>query len=325
MKKVVILSLVLALTLTVAANASAAVHNFTNDFTNPFLMPDFNDADMPGFEGWYYIGKDGSSATARGAFPEDYTALGFEYFKNDQTFANLSHFAPEEGESATFLKGSYLFKNGFFAGLDYGSFDDMSQMTLSPGYRFDLAKKAGYVAVSMDYLANRDFINELEDSGIVDYEVNARYYTKNSRVYGQLIIPNEDVTGSDEMYLYAGGAYKYSKNIVFGANLMDNGDKTKFDIGCTTGFDKLGLEFKYENDDENNNLYFNALYSFTKDFRAGLQINKKDAADDPYLFAKFKYDVNKQNSLVFIQRFKNDSDESYTGSSMTCLRWDISF
>lgn len=322
LKKTLGLALGLSMTLLVATSSFAAVHNFTSDFKNPCLTPDYNMADDPGFESWYYIGKDGPSATVRGAFSKNVNYLGGEYFLNDQTFANLTFADPDKGDSATYLKGSYLFKNGIFAGLDYGSYKedkkDVSQVTLSPGYRFNLPKNAGYVAASMDYAASDE---GRKDSGIVDFEVNGRYYIKDGRFYGQIIIPNDDVFTNDEMYLFAGGAYKVAKNIVVGANLENQDDYTRFDLGCTAGFGKLGLDFKLENvDDANNatNFYASGVYSFTNQLRGGLQINKKDAVDDPYLFAKVKYSVNNQNSLVFIHRFENLKDDA-----TTFLRWDI--
>jgi hypothetical protein len=335
MKKCLVLFMVLSLMFLVTGSVSAAVHNFTGDFINPFLMDDFSG---PSFEGWYSIEKDSPSVTTRGLFPENYDLYGFEYFQNDQTFANLTYFSPDNGDSETYLKGSYLFENNFFVGLDYGTDGDVSHSTLSPGYRFNFGDD-GYMAVSLDYAADDDYLLYV-DKGIIDYEITAKYYTDLSRIYGQIVIPNEDVVVTDKTFFYVGGAYKLSDNVVLGANFT-NGPKlvlypyyglvwtdcTTYDLGATATFDKLGVELKYEVtsyddlNDETNATSLNALYSFTDNIRAGLQATKQENVDDPDLYAKIKYTVDDTNSIILIHKFANDSIADDDG--VTYLRWDI--
>jgi hypothetical protein len=324
MKKLITSSLVLGLTLLIAGGTLAAVHNFTGDFSNPFLMSDFSsNTNIPDFEGWYYIEKDTPSATVRGSFPKDANHLGVEYLQNDQTFVNLSYRDPDHGDSIAYLKGSYLFDANWFAGLDFASDDDNSQTTFAPGYRFNIDDNC-YVAVSMDYAVNHDATDHYKDSGLVDLEANGRYYTKDSRVYGQIIIPNDDVTIKDDIYFHAGGAYKYADNIVFGANFTsdENGDST-LDIGCTTAYDELGIEGKLVFADAANGLDINALYSFADNIRAGLEIAKVEHVSDPYLTVKAKYTIDDQNSAYLYYQFENNSTNSEVKDGVISLRWDI--
>jgi hypothetical protein len=309
MKKLFVLTfLICSLTLLTVDGALAAVHNFTGDFSNPFLQPGYS---QPSFEGWYYIEKDAPSATVRGTLGDD-IAFGAESFQNDQSFINLSFSDPDVGGAVTYLKGSYLCENGCFVGLDYGD----SQITFAPGYRLDLDENC-YLAASLDYAFNHED-SAYKDSGIVAIEFNSRYYTTDSRVYGQLIIPNDDVTISDDIYIYAGGAYKYSDNIVLGANFTRKYGDSTFEIGCTTAFDELGLEARAVLADTADVFDCNALYSFTENIRAGLEIQDVENVDDPYIILKGNYKLDDQNSAILMYQLKNGDD-----GGVLYLRWDI--
>jgi hypothetical protein len=335
MKKLLTLTLVLCFTLLCAGSTLAAVHNFTGDFDYGYLMRDYSYYNHT-FEGWYYIGKDAPSATVRSTIDDSCSAFGAEYFQNDQTFVNLTYFKADSDfwyldKPFINLKGSYLFANNFFIGLDTGMHDanynhDYSQVTFSPGYRSNLANDAGYIAASVDYAANDEY-PYYKDSGIIDYELNGRYYTAQSRFYGQLIIPNKDVAISEDSYLQVGGAYQYSNNIICGADIYIATDEyTAFELGCSTTFDQLGAEFRFMscNYDESSDyddytgVGFNILYSFADQFRTGFEYLKFNNSDDPKLHLKAKYTMDDQNSLILTQRLKNDTYEA-----VTFLYWDI--
>jgi hypothetical protein len=344
LKKLLILTLALSLTLLVAGSALAAVHNFTGDFSNPYLYPDYGYYDVAAFEGWYYIEKDNPSATVRGTFPAEQksfdNAFGLEYFQNDQTFINLSFIKNDtSGIDLGYdrLNGSYLFDNNFFIGVDSWFHSSNSSTNLSPGYRFNLAQDAGYIAASLDYAVDKYIFNN--EKGIIDYEIYGRYYTNNSRVYGQMVIANDDVLGYDSKYLMLGGVYKIFDNVVLGAIFKKYEDDpdygsnyTCFEIGCTTAFNKLGAEFRYINCNYDDNsdysaLDCNILYSFTDKFRAGFEVEKCNYADegdlDPSLLAKAKYRINDANEVLLSYCFKNDSEDADYAEAISYLRWDI--
>jgi hypothetical protein len=329
MKKFIILSLVFCLTLLSAGSTLAAVHNSIGDCWSPNLLPDlsnhscryfskyFSEAAMPNFEGWYYIEKDAPGVTARGSLGSG-VAFAAEYFQNDQTFADFYFYDPDTSGSYLYLKGSYLFENDFFVGVDYGD----SQLTFAPGYRLDLDDNC-YVAASLDYAVNHQYStsdspNGYQGSGLVDVEFNGRYYTTDSRVYGQFIIPNGDVAGIDDLFLLGGGAYQYTDNIVLGANLISWGDYTYYEFGCTAAFEQIEAEFRYLNNDDADEIDCNVIYPFTDQIRAGLEL--KDVFDNPYIILKGKYTVDTQNAAVLMYQFQNGDDDG-----ALYLRWDIAF
>lgn len=316
MKKLFVLSLTLCLVVLLTSATSAATHPFTSDFTNQYLMLDFGSYE-PFFDGWYTIEKEAPSLTFRGFFPDDLNVLAGEYFKDDQTFADIMVEDYDGFDNTAYIKGSYLFKNGFFAGLDYAAASGNSQVVISPGYRVNMNKNA-YIAFSLDYAFDGDgYI----DHGIVDYEIYGRYYTKQSRFYGQLLIPNEEIVFTDEPYLMAGGAVKVAKNVVLGANLIKNGDYDYIDFGATTSVDKLKLELQYAHDHNYGNVFkLNSLYDFTKIFRAGIQANKFVDADKLIYELKLAYTIDKQNSLKIIFQF---DDKAAGYDDFVYLRWDI--
>lgn len=314
MKKLFILSLAACLVLSMGAVTMAANHNFTGDFVNPFQLADFSTYSQS-FDGWYYIEKDDPSATVRLYSDDDVFALGGEYFLNDQTFVNFAYDDQDNFDSVSYLKGSYLFKNGLFAGLDFADNSDDTQANLSAGYRLNLSKDA-YIAFSLDYAMN-DYA--YADTGIIDYEIYGRYYTNNARFYGQLLIPNEDVVYTDEAYFMVGGAVKVADNVVVGANIIKFDDFDYFDLGATVNVDKWELELQYADlDNVGSAVSANALYSFTKALRAGIQITDVEDVDDLDLDLKLAYDIDAINSLKLVYQLENDSYDS-----LIYLRWDI--
>ncbi|MGD9156189.1 MAG: hypothetical protein PVG90_11910 [Bacillota bacterium] len=338
MKILLTLTFVLGLALLVSGNALAAVHNFNEDFQNSLAsygnFDFFNifERRYGSFENWYYIEKDAPSATVRGFRTGNADIYGAEYFKNDQTFVNLTYHSNSDDEKSTILKGSYLFKNNFFIGLTHLNSDDSYKYirtSISPGYRFNFPAGSGYLAVSLDYYADSDF-DDAPDPDVLDYEVNGRYYTDRSRFYGQVIIFNKDPMGDCQFYK-AGGAYKCSDNFVLGAAFEKvTDDYTQFEIGGTATFGKLDADFKYlkrdcdSSDNYEQYIYLNLLYSFVDNLRAGLEVINTDYSDrddyDPYLIAKAKYTINDQNALTLMYHFKNNSADS---DSNTLLYWNI--
>ncbi|MGD9156025.1 MAG: hypothetical protein PVG90_11075 [Bacillota bacterium] len=352
MKKLLGLSMMLALTLLVAATTLAAVHNYTDDLVNPFLMPDYSMALK--FEDWYYIEKNGPKITLDATFPKDfrYKYYGFEYYQNEHNFLNLTYIDHDKYDDSTqfYFKGCYLFENGLFAGFDSGNFDygvddinDGTQNIVISGYRFNLPNQAGYIAASIDYALNNDYLR-YGDSGLIDYELDAKYYTDQSRVYGQLIIPNKnmEMVGNDKTFLKLGIAYKISDNFVVGANYLqfvtyivdcddDYGDfdivrskYIEYDFGFTAELNKLGIELQHKIlniDYYNHDSYttrMNLLYSFTNNCRAGFEVRKEENNDELYRTAKLKCLISGQNAIIVMHTLKNDFSSEGAVSYIGC-------
>jgi hypothetical protein len=319
MKKLLLLSLTLGLTLLTSGNVLAAVHNFNGDFWSPNLLPDFSSEDMPSFEGWYYIEKDVPAATARGAIGNG-LAGGAELFQNDQSFIDVYYDDPDDSGSYFYLKGNYLLETDFFIGVDYGD----SQLTVAPGYRFIIDDNC-YLAASLDYAVNHqystnDSANGYHDSGLIDLDIYGRYYTADSRLYGQFIIPNDDVAGIDDLFLLGGGAYRYNPNIVIGANLVSWGDYSYYEVGCTAAFDKIGAELRLISDDATGAIDCNVLYSFAPNIRAGLELIQNDDNSDPRLILKGKITSDEKTAAILMYQLDyGDTD------GKLYLQWDITF
>jgi hypothetical protein len=238
-------------------------------------MPDYSSFDLK-FEGWYYIEKNDPIVTMRGTKNIDYNCLGLEYYQNEHHFCNLIYSDCHYHYNTTdrnelYLKGGYLFENGLFVGLDLGGFnyddsdvcDDGLQSIYSTGYRYDLPNSNGYVAASIDWAVNSDYYR-FGESGLIDYELDAKYYTQRSRFYGQLIIPNKNMKmlGNDGAYLKLGGTYQIGANLVFGVNYYqfeykDYSDDDynydlvkrrdiKYDFGFTAKIGNFGAELQHE-------------------------------------------------------------------------------
>jgi hypothetical protein len=346
MNKLLTFIILSCLTLLSFGSVLAAPHNFRSDFYHPYFDSRDNsyyqENLLGSFENWYYIEKNAPATTLRGSFSDYFKVYGAEYFKNDQTFVNLSYtifeFYDISDSKITNLKGSYLFDNNFFVGLTHQNFNfDSSSASLtyfSPGYRFNFPSDSGYLTVSLDYYAGGDGDHNVKvaDPDVLDYEINGRYYIDRSRFYGQVIIFNKDLIEDDYQFYKAGGAYQCFDNLVLGADVEKGTDTyTQFEIGGTANFGRLGADFKYckHEEDENdksdyNLLYLNILYSFTDNLRAGLEVMKIEFPEvdediDPLLIAKVKYTIDDQNALILMHDFENDNNEKST----TYLYWDI--
>ena len=334
MKRLTLLTLVLTLTLLISGNTLAAVHNFTGDFANyylnhPLIAPQFNSLS---FEGWYTIDKDTPGFTARALFPKDASHWGLEYYLNDQYFANLNYFDLDDF-AVTSFQGSYLFDFGLFVGLDYTDNDGETQGVISSGYRYGFGQDNGYIAASVDYALSGDLTKRYskDDSGIIDYDIDFKYFTGNWKVYGQLLIPNEDMIGpltdwySDDPILDLAANYKINDQYTVGGAITAFDKEFDYNLGVSGTFDKLGAELRYRsaNWDGDNETYWvdaNVMYSFTDQFRAGFQVTKAKDINDPYLYAKAKFTVNDDNALKFVYQFENDETHE---DGIAYIRWDM--
>lgn len=286
------------------------------------MMDESEDFQIPEFGDWYTLEADKPSAALQGRLGGKRNLFEAEYYQNDQTFINLSYNAPANNDAGTFLKGSYLWDNGWFGGLGLGLLPfgggDTTQLTLSPGYRYNFPGNAGYLAASLDLSATEDYYS---NAGLIDLEVAARYATQQSRVYGQVILPNKDVVMYEDIYYHCGGVVRTAKNIVCGADLLSINGQTRYHLGFSSAINQYGFEARYVRGDGGSWIDLNLLYALNPNCRAGLAIKKQDNISDPYLTAKLKYTFDPQNSLVVMHQLKNTSAPDL--EAITYLRWDI--
>ncbi len=332
MKKVFLMILILAFSFTISSSTLAAVHNFTGDFAN-YKGAQFGGLD---FDGWYSIDRDSPSLTTRYVAQDDDWALGFEYYQNDQFFVDLTYgkFYDTDyyGDRTTLtgLQGSYLDESGFFFGLDYtgskyrdgGYRDNSSQTFVSAGLRQDLGKNNGYVAGSLDFAIDGDLVDE---TGIYGLDLDFKYFTDKTKIYGQLYLPNEDVADYDSARLDLAANIQVDPAYIVGFKINNFDDANSYEFGITGAVDKqIVAELRYKHvdtgDASSSSLDAQALYAFTNELAAGMELEKVKHIDDPYLRLKAKYAVDKDTTVKFVYQFENDAVNQ---DPIVFLRWDV--
>lgn len=322
MKKLLIVLLVVCLTLLVTGTAFAVSSAFENTFKETNRIEGFAYVDdLPSFGGWYYIEKENPSTNLQQAAYETGKVYNLDYHRNDQAFMNLIYIDRETGDPEAYLKGSFfLIPDFLYLGFDYYKYGDTNYNAASGGVRFNLGK-AGYIAAGADYALNDDYFAM---KGIIDYKVSARFYTKKSRFYGQMIQPNKEVYGEHEEDVILGGfAYQVIPNLVLGTNYFQNGDYTYYDYGATGSFWKMTAEvssakYDYGFGSTNKTLDLNLLLAVNKSFQIGVESFKNDFCGDPFQILKAKWDIAKQSSIIFMRQLEN---ESAGEKPITYLRW----
>ncbi len=325
MKKLLLLTLVGALMLLVSGSALAAIHNVTGDFTN--YPSDL--ISLPDFDGWYTIDHDRPGARVDYLKQDEIWGLGGEYYGDDQTFADLFYTSLGGGDyTITGLRGSYKWANGLFLGLDYYAADDnfwgnFGHTTVDAGYRWDIDSNGSYLATSVDYVAHVDNIMLTSyQTGVLGYELDLKHFTDTTKVLGQFYFPNKDVYGDVDNEFALSVSVKLNDNYTLGAGMYNNNYGAYDEIGVTAAFDALGAEARYRySTDGWKNVEGQVMYSFTDNFRAGIDLLKQDGCDDPYVSVKVKYTINDAQDLKFIYQLKNDSAHA---AAMGYLRWDVS-
>jgi hypothetical protein len=308
MKKTLILVMVCALTVIVSSGAMAAVNSGEADFVN---YATGRQVDTGGFGGWYYIEPESpyfnvtvkSSTDVPGA--KDKTDLNSIYYLDDFTFAEIGT-GTAVSDDITYLRGSYKFANGIFAGLDVNSKSDNYTM-LSAGYAYALGEK-GYIAFSGDYDAS-------DAADWLGYELNYRYYTDKMRTFGQLYRSCEGSAVGEEAYrLDLAVNYKLLDNFVGGVGLsvydFDQSDDYKvYSVGGTYTKDALVVDGKYTYDDDTENPVYElmGMYGFTNKITAGVYYANDESLTDKDVYAvKAKYALTDDSQVRLSYQFKND-------------------
>ncbi|MGE5604435.1 MAG: hypothetical protein ACM3YE_01945 [Bacteroidota bacterium] len=299
MKKLILI-LTLSLLL-IPNNAFAAVHNSMKaDFSSPssLTMPD-----AP-LDTWFSIAKDepfikGIYRSSDGIRKTD--LVGFEYYKNDHCFFNVSNISEEAFGSkveTTSIKGSYLFESGFFIGGNHLSYKEEdgseSWLYLSPGFKVELGNDS-YYAFSFDYISTV-FVDE-----IIGYEFDLKYFTDNMKFIGQLYSPKYGDT-SFGVGFFGNISHRNTAGIVYNSSE----DYSLINAGLTSIFDNLIIDFMLVNEDdedEKSTIYaLSGMYKIGDIIKMGLQYEKDKDVNDPAISVKANI-----NGLQIRYLLENDS------------------
>jgi hypothetical protein len=245
---------------------------------------------------WYSIQQDHPKVSVydRNISP-NFSVFGGEYYRNDQTFADL-YFQDVNHSNLTYFGGSYLLDSGFFTGLHYLKTDPTTETLLSPGYRFKV-KQNGYVAVSFDYLSNDN--EDIHD--IISYDVDFKLFPENMKIYGGISFPKE---GNDTV-VNLGANYKVRNGLVIGADYQSQGSENAYSAGFTYKIESfiidaaLGKTFT-------ENYYQLAGMDNLKNFSIGALYQKYQNDSDPGITLQGKYHLTKAD-LILKYTFENDS------------------
>jgi hypothetical protein len=310
MKKILVLLAVFTLMIASSIAAGGAIHNTWNDLSN--YAGQGNGFAFPNPGGWYYSEKLAPKELpyfiATGALlSEDFytsnSMLGTVLYINDFTFAEFSNAQSKYVDERIFVKGSYLFKNNVFAGLDYCSVDDSagdSITVLSVGYRFEIGE--GFLALSTDY------VSASFDSAF-EYDLDFRYYTENARMYGQLYnVAGNWSTYNEGTYADFGLAYRFSKKLVAGIDLGSWEGYGYIRAGFTyyTAFMTLDIAADDNEDAGNNTFYLMDMFKVNDNLKLGFSyFNPSDL--EGIITVKGIYYFNEKMLLGAEYRLKNDS------------------
>lgn len=311
MKKVLVILAVFTLMVASSIAAGGAIHNTWNDLSN--YAGQGNGFAFPNPGGWYYseqmAPKELPYIIATGALlSEDFytsnSMLGTVLYINDFTFAELSNAQSKYVDERIFIKGSYLFKNNMFIGLDYCSADDSAYdpiTVLSAGYRFEIGDK-GFLALSGDY------VSASFDSAF-EYDLDFRYYTDNARMYGQIysVQGNWSTYHDGGTYADFGLAYRFSEEFVAGIDVGSWDGYGYIRVGFTwyTDFMTLDLAADDNEDAGNNTLYFMDMFKVNDNLKLGFSyFNPSDL--EGIITIKGIYNIDAKTMIGAEYRLEND-------------------
>ncbi|MGE5558579.1 MAG: hypothetical protein ACM3WV_08195 [Bacillota bacterium] len=283
MKKLVIVLSLLGLMSTVSLQTLGAIHSPDEDcmyLGNPVsLMLDIFESifSINTAEQWYSIGKPSQSVSGGFNYHEDISILRVDYSQDEFTFASGAAYLPDGGDSLNHIRGSYVHETGIFGGLDYISESGYSDLFASVGYRYMLGED-GFIAGSVDYYT--------DESQLIGYDIDAKYYLENMKLYGQIYIPDEGDT-----FFEAGCNMKLNDEVTGGVHYVTVEGENGYAAGLTWAQDQFAL-----NGEIGSDIFFDDYYSvggsfdLSEQFTAGFQYMSYDLADEPVygVFVKYK-------------------------------------
>jgi len=250
---------------------------------------------------WYSIKQDHSDihVYARN-IPHNFSVVGGEYYRNDQTFADL-YFQNISQSKMTYLGGSYLWESGFFCGFNYLNVDPTTEFLVSPGYRFQV-KNNGYVAVSFDYLSN----DYSDTNDIVSYDVNFKLFPENMKIYGEISLPTEE----NDTLINLSTHYKVNNHLVAGADFMSQGSFNAYSAGFTYTVQSFIIDATLGKTFVENYYQFAGTDNF-KIYSIGALYQKYQNDSDPCVTIQGKYHLSK-GDLTLKYTFQNGSYDQAT-------------
>jgi hypothetical protein len=306
MKQIISLLAILIMVLAITASTSGAIHSSYRSTSTWYEYP----WDVGGYyswnsgggfpivrtDTWFSIVEEKTSVLYGTVRSKDSDGIfGAGFLLDDFTFAEIS--AADESFYDYDLKGSYLFNNGIFIGLDYISAASGSTTYLSPGYRFGIGgyDSASYIALSLDY-----YWADGGDSDQSDFEADLKYYGDKTKIIGQAILDTRDATIDGTLYTLLVNYEVCTDVFVIGGRVTDFMDMFWYQLGATWTCNRWIVDFMYANyfvnifnelPDETEHFYvLSGMYDVTDKLALGGEYLKFIDIDEWYYLAvKAKY------------------------------------
>jgi hypothetical protein len=184
------------------------------------------------------------------------------YELNDHTYAgfNLQIPPPDQGyDSITNVYGSYLFSFGLFVAGDYYAWGSESELTLSPGYRYNLQDK-GYLAASCNLKSQNN-----SGSEFAGYKVEGQYYDETKLISGRISLPKDEVNTFE-----VESNFTATPEIIWGVN-CNGGDYFNYSAGLTWTKEAWVVDAAVGSDTDKFFCSLNGLYKINDQFNLGLE------------------------------------------------------
>jgi hypothetical protein len=285
MKRLLVILFAACLVLGISATALGAIHDSYRDPSRDLWNFAFEVPMYPFiiFDSWYTIDKQQPFYQVSGYQSGTSNLIGGEYFLNDFTFVDGF------SGSGTNLKGSYLFKAGFFIG---GSIltGEGTETVLSPGYCYNLNDN-GYIALSLDYYSD-DTI-----STTMGFEVDYKRYFDRARLLGQVYFSNEEYTDyrgfSDELSYNLCLNYQAADTLVVGASFQSHAGWKFYDVGFSwyPEFMIADFEYVFYDNADSSAIMASAMFKANSNLSLGFYFFKGSEYDDPAIQLKAKYEA----------------------------------
>lgn len=291
MKRLLLISLVLLAMLGSGSCAWGAIHSFNGDVLG-WSFSEYSMGLSLEFQ-WatdtrFTTEPDPAKFWGNGFVVTDQVSfIGLGYYQDDFIFAEVANISPDSSDSATLIRGSYLFDFGLLVGLDYCSdYSGATAYVIAPGYAYKFDDNS-YAALSLDYLSAPD-----EDfNEVVAYDLDFKYYGDGIKAYLQYyIVTDENPFVPDDVY-DIGLAYQVSDEVTIGLSGYGWSDETNLFAGLTWINDLVIFDAGIGSDTGDDETYYDlsAIFKFAETMGAGLEYLQYSEDDDAQIIIKFRY------------------------------------